>query len=551
MSGQQPPAPTRTHPTRPQPNPGTGKKPNILVIMGDDIGIGNVSLYTAGIQGFLTKNIDRIGKEGAILSHAYGQQSCTAGRIAFATGQCPFRVGMTAIGMAGSPDGIPQWVPTIGDMLKLEGYRTGQFGKNHFGDMNEHLPTVHGFDEFFGNLYHLNTSDEPENPDYPKDPAFFAKYGPRGVMDCYARDDEDPNSDNSTRFGPVGKQTVTDTGPLDRKRMETFDLEVLDRSLAFIDDAVKNDAPFFCWHNPSRCHVWTRLRPDSQGKSGAGLYGDGMLEHDNDVGTLLDKLDELGITENTIVIYTTDNGVEKAAWPDGGSGPFFGEKGSAEEGGFRIPFLIRWPGVVEPGSMEVNTFSLEDCLPTLLHAAGNSDVVEQLKAGGVQNPRLADGFKAHLDGFTWLPYWEGKGQGGALDALPPRESFIYFGQNGNLAAVRWKNFKAAFTRTEGNMFTGVSHTPAAPTLFDLYADPYQVMDVEGGAYNIWYGMHMFLFAKFGEVIAAFIETLQDAPNNFSAISSFKPQDLNYDTVKLLHVLTTLKNFKTYYRDPFQ
>ena len=322
------------------------QKPNILVIMGDDIGYWNISAYNRGMMGYHTPNIDRIANEGAIFTDYYGQQSCTAGRAAFITGQSPLRTGLLKVGLPGAKEGLSEKDPTIAELLKPQGYATGQFGKNHLGDRNEFLPTVHGFDEFFGNLYHLNAEDEPENPDYPKNPNFRAQFGPRGVLKCVATTTDTPGDD--PRFGPWGKQKCEDTGPLTKKRMETIDEEFLSASIDFIERANRDKKPFFVWLNPSRMHIWTRLKPESQGKTGLGIYPDGMVEHDGQVGQVLKKLDDLGIANNTIVIYTTDNGAETFSWPDGGTTPFRGEKNTNWEGGYRVPAMVRWPGLVPP-----------------------------------------------------------------------------------------------------------------------------------------------------------------------------------------------------------
>ncbi|MGD9069241.1 MAG: sulfatase-like hydrolase/transferase, partial [Methyloceanibacter sp.] len=313
------------------------KKPNILIIWGDDIGQFNISAINLGVMGYKTPNIDSIAKDGALFTDWYGQQSCTAGRSAFITGQSPIRTGLTKVGLPGAKLGLQKEDPTIAELLKPHGYVTGQFGKNHLGDLDEHLPTAHGFDEFFGNLYHLNAEEEPENVDYPKDPEFKKKFGPRGVIHSWANED--------------GTQKVEDTGPLTRKRMETIDDEVTVAALGFMEKAVKDDKPFFLWWNSTRMHVFTHLKKESEGKTGLGIYADGMVEHDGHVGQLLNKLEELGIADNTIVVYSTDNGAETFTWPDGGTTMFRGEKNTSWEGGFRVANFIRWPGVIEPGTI--------------------------------------------------------------------------------------------------------------------------------------------------------------------------------------------------------
>src|SRR5277367_5155864 len=333
------------------------KKPNILVIFGDDVGYWNVSAYNQGMMGYRTPNIDRLAKEGALFTDFYGQQSCTAGRAAFITGQSPIRTGLTKVGMPGSTLGLKAEDPTVAQFLKNLGYATGQFGKNHLGDRNETLPTVHGFDEFFGNLYHLNAEEEPEYPDWPKDPDFNKKFGPRGVMKCKATDKDDPTVDE--QFGKVGKQTIENTGPLPKERMETVDEEFLGAALDFIDRKTKERAPWFCYFNPTRMHVFTHLKPSSVGKTGHGLYPDGMVELDGYVGQLLKKLEDLKVADNTIVVFTTDIGAEVLSWPDGGATPFRGEKDTNWEGGWRVPCVMRWPGLIEPGRVINDICSLQ------------------------------------------------------------------------------------------------------------------------------------------------------------------------------------------------
>ena len=339
---------------------GADKETNILIIWGDDVGYWNISAYNQGMMGYKTPNIDRLAREGALFTDWYGQQSCTAGRSAFITGQSPFRTGLLKVGLPGAKEGLQKEDPTIADLVKAQGYMTAQFGKNHLGDRDEHLPTVHGFDEFFGSLYHLNAEDEPEHPDYFKDPELRKKYGTRGVIHSWAN--------------PDGTQRIESTGPLTKKRMETIDEEITKASLDYLERAKKEDKPFFLWWNSTRMHVWTRLKKESEGKTGLGIYPDGMVEHDGHVGQLLHKLKELGLEDNTIVMYSTDNGAEKFTWPDGGQSPFRGEKNTNWEGGYRVPTVIRWPGVITPGTVFNDIFSHEDMLPTLLAAAGDSDV---------------------------------------------------------------------------------------------------------------------------------------------------------------------------------
>ena len=383
-------------------------KPNILVIWGDDIGQYNISAYNMGVMGYRTPNVDRIAREGMLFTDAYGENGCTAGRASFITGQSGFRTGILKVGLPGADLGLQAEVATIAEVLKPMGYATGQFGKNHLGDLDEHLPSNHGFDEFFGNLYHLNAEEEPELPDYPKDPEFHEKYGPRGVIHSYA------------------DGRIEDTGPLTKKRMETVDEEFLTAALGFMDQAHGQDKPFFLWFNSTRMHIWTHLKPESDGVTGQGIYADGMAEHDGHVGQLLDKLDELGITDNTIVMYSTDNGAEIMSWPDGGMIPFRGEKNTTWEGGFRVPMMVRWPGKIEPGTISNEIIAMMDWMPTLAAAAGDPDIKEKLLNGH----RLGDkNFKVHLDGYNFLPYLTGEVSEG------PRDEFFYFTDDGSLSAT--------------------------------------------------------------------------------------------------------------------
>ena len=378
------------------------QKPNILVIMGDDVGYWNLSTYNQGMMGYRTPNLDRLANEGVKFTDGYAENSCTAGRSAFITGQSPFRTGLLKVGLPGAKEGLSDKDPTIANLLKPMGYMTGQFGKNHLGDRNEFLPTVHGFDEFFGNLYHLNAEEEPEHEDYPKNPQFKQRYGPRGVLHCFATDVDDPTVD--PRFGAMGKQKCEDTGPLTKKRMETVDEEFLKGTLDFIDRSNKAGKPFFVWFNTTLMHIWTHLPPQWKGKTGLGVYPDGMLELDSIAGQLLKKLEDLGIANNTIVIFTTDNGAEVMTWPDGGTIPFRGEKNTTWEGGFRVPMLVRWPGHIKAGMLANDPISLQDWLPTLTAAAGAPDIKEKLLDGYSAGGKT---YKVHLDGYNFLPYLTG------------------------------------------------------------------------------------------------------------------------------------------------
>jgi arylsulfatase len=495
------------------------KKPNILVIWGDDIGRDNISAYSMGIMGYRTPNIDRIAKEGAIFTDSYAQQSCTAGRASFIMGEHPFRTGLLTIGMPGSPQGIPEWAPTIADLLKAQGYATGQFGKNHLGDRDSHLPTMHGFDEFLGNLYHLNAEEEPETYYYPKDPEFKKKYGPRGVLHTW--------SDGK------GGQKIEDTGPLNRARMPTVDLEIYDAANKFMGTQVKAQKPFFIWFNTTRMHVWTHLKPTAVGRTGIGLYPDGMVEHDDMVGELLKRLDELGIADNTIVVYGTDNGAETGTWPDGGTMPFHGEKGTTYEGGFRVPMLVRWPGVIKPGTINNEIFSQEDWLPTLLAAAGEPKIVEKLKSGYQANGKT---WKVHLDGYNFLPYFKGE------VAKGPREEIFYFGQGGELNAVRWRDWKASFAVQDGNIATAVRDVPGWPVLVNLRADPYEKAPHESGLYLRWYADNIWLFIPVQEKLKAFLTTLPEYP--FQQGSSLNAAGINYNSLQALQAMKRLKEMES-------
>ncbi len=460
-------------------------KPNILVIFGDDVGYWNVSAYNAGMMGYQTPNIDRIANEGAIFTDAYAQQSCTAGRAAFITGQSPIRTGMTKVGLPGAPEGLSAKDPTIANLLKGQGYATGQFGKNHLGDRNEFIPTVHGFDEFFGNFYHLNAEEEPENADYPKDPAFKEKFGPRGVFRCVATATVTPGGD--PRFGPWGKQKCEDTGPLTKKRMETIDYEVADAATDFIkrQDAAKK--PWFVWFNTSRMHVWTHLRPENINKTGLGVYADGMTEHDAHVGQMLKLLDELGVTKDTIVIWSSDNGAEVMSWPDGGTTPFRGEKNTNWEGGYRVPLVVRWPGVIKPGTEINDIVSHEDWLPTLMAAVGQPNVTGELLKGSTV---AGSTYKVHVDGYNLMPAFQGQGEW-------PRKEFLYWTDDGNVAGLRYDRWKLVFMEQRAESFEVWEEPLVAlrtPKLFDLRADPFERADRDGIGYKTWRFERIFLLA---------------------------------------------------------
>jgi len=469
-----------TSPAAPQQQP-----PNVLVLWGDDIGYWNISAYNQGMMGYETPNIDRIANEGALFTDWYAQQSCTAGRAAFILGQHPFRTGLLTIGMPGSTHGITDEMPTIAELLAPHGYTSGQFGKNHLGDQDAHLPTNHGFDEFYGNLYHLNAEEEPETYYYPRDdPEFLERYAPRGVIHSYA------------------DGRIEDTGPLTSERMETVDTEFTDAAIDFIERAHAAGRPFFVWVTSTRMHVWTHLSDEWYGKSGISIYADGMLEHDRDVGRLLDKLDELGIADNTIVIYSTDNGAQTFTWPDGGTIPFHGEKGTTWEGGFRVPAFVRWPGVIEPGTKINDIVSHEDMMPTILAAAGEPDITEKLLAG-----HSVDGttFTVHLDGYNMLPRWRGEAE------ESPRNEIFYFDQAGNLNAVRYQDWKLHFAVLEGNITEAVRVQPAWPRVVNLRADPFERAMNDSEMYMRWMAENMWLFVPAQDYIGTFLQTFEQFP----------------------------------------
>lgn len=470
-------------------------KPNIVVIWGDDIGITNISAYSRGMMGYQTPNIDRLAKEGILFTDYYGEQSCTAGRSSFITGQSVFRTGLSKVGLPGADTGLSAKDPTIAELLKPLGYSTGQFGKNHLGDRDEFLPTSHGFDEFFGNLYHLNAEEEPEHPDYPKDPEFRKRFGPRGVIRSFA------------------DGRIEDTGPLTKKRMETVDDETVAAALDYIDRQAKAKKPFFLWWNGTRMHFRTHVKPESLGKSGQDFYLDGMVEHDGHVGQILDKLDELGLTDNTIVFYGTDNGPHANTWPDAATTPFRGEKNSNWEGGWRVPALVRWPGKIEPGSVSNDIMHHMDWLPTFLAAAGDSDIKEKLLKGHQAGDKT---FKVHLDGYNCLPYLTGEAE------KSPRAEVFYFSDDGDLTALRYNDWKFIFLEQRAPGTLRVWSEPFVklrlPKLFNLRRDPFERADITSNTYYDWLLDHAFVVVPAQAYVGEFLKTFKDFPPRQKAAS---------------------------------
>jgi arylsulfatase A-like enzyme len=488
-------------------------KPNILVIWGDDIGISNLSCYSRGLMGYQTPNIDRLAREGMMFTDSYGEQSCTAGRAAFMLGQSVFRSGLSKVGVPGSDVGVQPEDPTIAELLKPLGYATGQFGKNHFGDMNKYLPTVHGFDEFYGNLYHLNAQEDPEDPDYPRDPRFKAKFGPRGVLHSWATDQDDATE--QPRWGRVGKQRIEDTGPLTRKRMETCDDDFVAHAKDFIKRQHTADTPFFVWMNTTHMHVRTHTKPESLGQAGESQspYHDTMIDHDKNVGELLDFLDDLGITDDTFVMYSTDNGPHMNSWPDGAMTPFRSEKDTNWEGAFRVPLLVRWPGHMPAGVVTNEIVQHHDWLPTFLAVAGEPDIVEKCKKGHKARDRT---YKVHLDGYNLLDFLTKEG------VKSPREGFIYFDDDGELVALRHGNWKLVFEeqRARGTMeiwaepFTKLR----VPKLFNLRTDPYERADITSNTYWDWYLSKAYRIMSAQAIVAAFLQTFAEFPPRQKAAS---------------------------------
>ncbi|MBE9635475.1 arylsulfatase [Salipiger mangrovisoli] len=484
---------------------GTAEKPNILVIFGDDIGQTNLSTYSFGLMGYTTPNIDRIANEGAKFTDYYAEQSCTAGRSTFLTGQSTLRTGLSKVGLPGANAGLQAKDATLASALKDLGYATGQFGKNHMGDRDEFLPTAHGFDEFFGNLYHLNAEEEPEQFNYPKDPEFRERFGPRGVLHSYA-DGE-----------------IEDTGPLTRKRMETVDEETAAGAIDFMKRAVESGTPFFTWYNTTRMHYKTHVRAENRSEPGLTApteYADGMVENDGVVGSVLDALDELGVADNTIVVYTTDNGPHQNTWPDAGTTPFRSEKNTNWEGAYRVPALIRWPGVIEPGTVYTDIFSGLDWFPTLMAAVGDTDIKERLLAGTTIDGKE---YKNYLDGYNQLDYLTGKTEEGA------RDEFFYLNDDGEIVGLRYENWKVVFKeqRMKGTMavwaepFTELR----VPKMFDLRADPYERADITSNTYWDWLSDHAYLVAPASMEIAKFFETFKEFP------PSQRPDSFSIDQIQ--------------------
>jgi arylsulfatase len=492
------------------------KKPNVLVIWGDDIGVTNLSCYSFGMMGYQTPNIDRIAKEGMMFTDTYAEQSCTAGRSSFITGQSVFRTGLSKVGLPGADQGLSYEDPTIATLLKDQGYATAQFGKNHFGDRNKFIPTVHGFDEFFGVFYHLDAYQEPEDPDYPpadKYPDFYDNYGPRNVMHSWAIDEDDETVE--PRWGKIGKQRFEDTGPLNNERIKSFDDECLEASLDFIERQAKDDTPFFVWHNTTRMHAYTKIKDEIRGQSGLwqSPYHDGMIEHDQQVGALLNKLDELGIADNTIVMYSTDNGPHRNSLPDAGTTPFRSEKNTNWEGAFRIPLLLRWPGLVEPGSICNDIVSHHDWLPTFLNAAGVPGIVEKLKQGYEANGKT---YKVHIDGFDLMPYLSGEAEEHS------RPGFFYFSDDGDLLAMRYHNWKIVFMeqRAEGTLLLWMNpFTPLRlPKIFNLRTDPFEMADRTSNTYFDFMMKHAFLLVPAQAIVEEFLQTFREFPPRMKAAS---------------------------------
>ena len=520
----------------------TAGKPNILVIYGDDIGIANISAYSDGLMGYETPNIDRIGKEGLRFLQYYGEQSCTAGRSAFLTGQHIIRTGLSKVGFPGAPMGMSQLDPSIGGIMKNLGYTTGQFGKNHVGDRNETLPTVNGFDEFFGNLYHLNAEEEPELPDYPKDPEYLKKFGPRGVLHTWATDTDDQTVD--PRFGKVGKQRIEDTGALTKKRMETVDDETSGAAIDFMKRQHAAGKPFFTWFNSTRMHLRTHVRPEHRGRytHGDSEYIDGMIEHDDTIGTLLKSLDDMGIADNTIVVYTTDNGPHMNTWPDGAMTPFRSEKNTNWEGAFRVPAMVRWPGHIKPGTVTNQLMAHLDWMPTLASIAGEPDLVNKLKQGYTANGIT---YKVHLDGYNQSKFLESVSGSAANNngIKSARDTFFYSSDDGVLVAMRKGDYKYVFSeqRKEGTM--GVWAEPFTTLrlqkIFNVMQDPFERADITSNTFWDWQINHVGSMYGVMDDVFAFVTTFKEFPPR-SFPPSFNPANIMEQTLEDLKTKKMLR-----------
>jgi arylsulfatase len=512
--------------------PPAGSKPNILVIFGDDIGITNLSTYSQGLMGYETPNIDRIAREGMKFLHYYGEQSCTAGRSAFLTGQHIIRTGLSKVGFPGAPMGMSQLDPSIGGLLKNLGYATGQFGKNHVGDRNESLPTVNGFDEFFGNLYHLNAEEEPELPNYPKDPAYRAKFGPRGVLRCRASDRDDPTVD--PRFGRIGRQTIEDTGALTKKRMETIDDETSAAAIDYMQRQVRANRPFFVWFNSTRMHLRTHVREANRGRyqHGDSEYMDGMIEHDGIIGNLLKSLDDMGIGNNTIVVYTSDNGPHMNTWPDGAMTWFRSEKNTNWEGAFRVPCLVRWPGTIQPGTVTNQLMSHNDWIPTLCSIAGEPDIVNKLKAGYIAN---GINYKVHLDGFDQSQFLR-QVRGSAANnnnVKSARDKFFYSDDDGLLVGMRKGDWKYVYSeqRLAGTMglWAEPFTTLRLQKIFNLMQDPFERADITSNTYWDWNLNQVGAVYGVMDDVFQFVATFKEFPPR-SFPPSFNPANIMESTL---------------------
>jgi arylsulfatase A-like enzyme len=527
----------------PQQARAADSKPNILVIFGDDIGIANVSAYSDGVMGYETPNIDRIANEGLRFLHYYGEQSCTAGRSAFLTGQHVIRTGLSKVGFPGAPMGMSQEDPSVGGLLKSMGYATGQFGKNHVGDRNETLPTVNGFDEFFGNLYHLNAEEEPELPDYPKDPEYRKKFGPRGVLKTTATDVDDPTVD--PRFGKIGKQVIVDTGALTKKRMETIDDETSAAAIDYMKRQHAAGKPFFVWYNSTRMHLRTHVRAEHRGRytHGDSEYIDGMIEHDETVGSLLKALDDMGIADNTVVVYTTDNGPHMNSWPDGAMTPYRSEKDTNWEGAFRVPSLVRWPGHIAPGTVTNELMSHNDWIPTLMAIAGEPDIVNKLLTGYEANGRT---YKVHLDGYDQSRFLTSVTGTAARNngVKSARNKFFYSNDDGLLVAFRQGDYKYVFSeqRVQGTMQVWAEPftTLRMAKLFNLFQDPYERADITSNTYWDWHLNHVGNMYGVTEEVLAFIESFRAFPPR-SFPPTFNPAEMMEESMQLLKTKDMLKH----------